>query len=438
MYSEPVIFWELHHILYVSVISCKLLATHCNYSTIIFKLEGFWGLMYTTYIMTLKNSEGGNLMSHKHHHSHSHHHHDHHRTHNRTHRESIIERVDEEIYTENVSTEDNTLDLVATTTPIQINNDRIIEKQIENISKQNGDIETGPENEVDNANITYGNTPGNIINKGIAAKYKDYIFYQNQNDNYSLYRMKSDGIEKQKICDDNPFYLNVLPNKIYYIHENNIYSINFDGTNRVKLYDSYCKNLIIYNGFIYYIDSVDSSKIYRMNLDGTYRTKICDDYCSAMNIFEECIYYQNQSDGGKIYKFNLKDSLKQPICNDRTWYTVLCDKNIYYQNQSDGFTLYSIEINGSNRKKLTTTPVSYINVNSDFIFYHSQENHHTLNKMCLDGTGIVRVSNDFDPALINLIDNKIFYYENYTYYHNRSESPKIISINSDGSSRHYL
>lgn len=58
--------------------------------------------------------------------------------------------------------------------------------------------------------------------------------------------------------------------------------------------------------------------------------------------------------------------------------------------------------------------------------------------MCIDCTGLIRVSNDFDPAHINLIDDQIYYCENFTYYHNRSESPKIVSIKSDGSSRHYL
>ena len=64
-------------------------------------------------------------------------------------------------------------------------------------------------------NVT-GNTPGNIVNGGIAATDGEWIYYSNTRDQEKLYRIKPDGNDKQKVSDDLSKMLNVVEGWIYY------------------------------------------------------------------------------------------------------------------------------------------------------------------------------------------------------------------------------
>lgn len=81
---------------------------------------------------------------------------------------------------------------------------------------------------------TVGNTNGNINNGGIAAQQGDWIYY----DNDGLYKIKTEGTEKIKICDDVARYINAAGNWIYYCNDadmDKLYKIKTDGTGRSRV-----------------------------------------------------------------------------------------------------------------------------------------------------------------------------------------------------------
>ena len=73
----------------------------------------------------------------------------------------------------------------------------------------------------------------------------------------------------------NPMYLQT----IYYINidDNRIYRIKTDGTNRMKINDTWTEGLNVSNEWAYYVNSENRS-IYRIKVDGTNEQRL-NDYC---------------------------------------------------------------------------------------------------------------------------------------------------------------
>jgi tricorn protease-like protein len=106
-----------------------------------------------------------------------------------------------------------------------------------------------------------GNTPGNINNDGLAAIQGNRIYYVNPSDGHSIYSMRTDGSDKQKLNDDGSVFINVVGDRIYYIggkeNAHYIYSMKTDGTDRQKLNDDNSKFVNVVGGRIYYVNNSD-------------------------------------------------------------------------------------------------------------------------------------------------------------------------------------
>jgi hypothetical protein len=109
---------------------------------------------------------------------------------------------------------------------------------------------------------------------------KDWIYYQNPNDNYNIYKIKLDGTEKTKLTnytqnDGNVYNFIATYQGIFYsVHDSNftgsdavgLYKIMSDGSNVKRLTDSYVRFINSINNWIYF-DGENNR--YRMMTDGT-------------------------------------------------------------------------------------------------------------------------------------------------------------------------
>jgi len=93
---------------------------------------------------------------------------------------------------------------------------------------------------VQRRNHPFGNTISNLNNWGYLAVQNDWIYFANPSDYMTLYKMKLDGSEKQKIIKNANFRaacINVIGNQIYYlansgwVHKIDIYGENPDVLN---------------------------------------------------------------------------------------------------------------------------------------------------------------------------------------------------------------
>lgn len=289
-----------------------------------------------------------------------------------------------------------------------------------------------------------GNTCGNIANRGLAAKQGDWIYYNNFNDGRKLFKERTNGCDKVKLCDDDCEYINVVGDWIYYSNTsewNKLYKIRTDGTERIILVDKQCAYISVFGGWIYYVEDLGGSMdsggyIYKIRTDGSSRTLISDGYCTRLcvagdNVYynresallgllpinkiykarvdghstsalrndkcfqlvveDNCIYYHTSENG--IFRLTSDGVIKQKICSDNCSFINAVDVWLYYRNLDDGGKLYRVRTDGSQKTLISDEECHWINIAGEWIYYTTENDRFgTLYKMRIDGTSRQRVS----------------------------------------------
>lgn len=136
--------------------------------------------------------------------------------------------------------------------------------------------------------ISMDNQTGNRYNGNYVAKYKDEIYYANQDDNYKLYKMQSDGSNKVKLSDkanssffigiefdqEQLFYMNIQGDSMDE-HICTLYAFNLTKKTEKKLTNDNIYFYTVYNGWIYYT-TVDTYTLYKIRTDGSERTMLSE------------------------------------------------------------------------------------------------------------------------------------------------------------------
>jgi hypothetical protein len=72
-----------------------------------------------------------------------------------------------------------------------------------------------------------------------------------------------------------------------------LYKIKTDGTEKTKLCDDTATDINPSGNWVYYINETDGEKLYKIKTDGTGNTKVCNDGASfGINVAGDWIYYK--------------------------------------------------------------------------------------------------------------------------------------------------
>lgn|GEM_PF-2384716 len=266
---------------------------------------------------------------------------------------------------------------------------------------------------------TYGNTSGNITNRGLVAIQGDWIYYSNGSDIGKLYKIKTDGTGKQKLNDDySSQYINVIGNNIYYSGTNsNLYTINIDGSGRKKLNNDYTEYIYVIGDKIYYKNySSNGSAIYSIKTDGTDRKSLSNDSPDCLSIMGDRIYYRNNSDNCKLYSIKTDGTDKQKLNDDITCEINVVNDEIFYRNNSDNDKIYKIKTDGTDRQKVSddTDGSAFLNVVGDMIYYSHSWGDNGTYSIKTDGTENKKLSDDY-AWYINVVGDQIYYQKGSMY-----------------------
>jgi hypothetical protein len=276
----------------------------------------------------------------------------------------------------------------------------------------------------------------NLNSGGQIAQSQGWIYYNPNNSYYKqsyLFKMKTDGSEKQKLVDDNAMSINVSGDWIYYTvtdKQNNarqgIFKVKTDGTERTKISDATASQITVDGDWIFYVDSKADKKTYSMTYyqslgikkiktDGSHETKV---YSGSVNdnlhVQKDWIYftlyvkhtsmlYKIRKDGTGLTKISGKNFESFIIAND--W--------IYYANQK---TLYKMSLTGKTNLKLYTSD-DYIGQFS--LFYHDGWIYFEQGRFGIMGAeNIKKVRTDGKQAALYLknVHPTGLYFANSTFY----------------------
>jgi hypothetical protein len=143
--------------------------------------------------------------------------------------------------------------------------------------------------------------------------YDDLIVYSAQDDNTNrgLFKINTDGANKEKIYDGEVRIVHVDNNWIYiklFSDEHSLYKISWDGSKLEKLFDITFSYINIHDDWIYYSNK---DGIYKISLNGEHNIKLTDDPGMNINVIDGWIYYRHSTvlkrvkmDGTEIQVFD--------------------------------------------------------------------------------------------------------------------------------------
>ena len=289
-----------------------------------------------------------------------------------------------------------------------------------------------------------------------------------------LYKIKKDGTQSILLDMDTDISqlhiksnINVFGEWIYYenvintidgedevIFTEGIYKLKTDGTGKTKICSDDAREMMVVGDWIYYCNYSDKVNLYKIKVDGTNRTKIADDKCYRINLSENYIYYLKVDDIGQqtmdnnLYriKFDGTDNMKIP-CDDKVQFLNVEGNFIYYSTYIDeknrlmGVSIFKMKTDGTEKVKLCDTEYNYysnsFNILSGNLYYWGVSK---VEGKSLD-TMLYRISSDgktqsakFHGAAINswIVRNKIYYYTQDSIY------KYIYRVNFDGTNKQLI
>ena len=147
-----------------------------------------------------------------------------------------------------------------------------------------------------------------------------------------------------------------------------LYSANLRGKDK-KLLAQRVLSFCIYDGRIYYCDIENESALCSMKLDGTDVVKINDSYASRIITENGVLIYSDNNRDGKLYVYDIESEAEKCISDDKCWNINSNADWIFYRNQSEGGSLHCISFDGREKHKLIEGNISHIVVTTDYIFY---------------------------------------------------------------------
>ncbi|AAK76749.1 transglutaminase/protease-like cytokinesis protein 3 [Clostridium acetobutylicum] len=208
---------------------------------------------------------------------------------------------------------------------------------------------------------------------------------------YTSYAGKLSGVDSEGnvkvIANDdarNIIYYNGL---IYYISNDSIYRIDTNGQSKVQIARNASK-MYIYNGDIYYLGDNDWA-IHRVKIDWKYNNNdnsILAYTWSANYFINDGYLYYEANDHLGLHKINLSTLSDQEILKVSDYNVTNYKDYIYYK---DSNKLYRADLNGDNIKLISSNITQWMQIYMNYIYYSNDDI--TWYKMDLDGSNLTNL-----------------------------------------------
>ncbi len=119
-----------------------------------------------------------------------------------------------------------------------------------------------------------------------------YVYYQNIDDNYRLYRISEDGSKREKIVDDEVWFPTVYGKWVYYINQDSrLYKVLNHGGDVTQIGDTVATTMCVSGEEIYYTNAGEEDALYRISTDGTSNSLILEERVDTFIVINKFIYY---------------------------------------------------------------------------------------------------------------------------------------------------
>lgn len=270
--------------------------------------------------------------------------------------------------------------------------DRIAGNSTGNISNLGAVTEDGEDlfyqNGEDNFSVYKSTKGGKGVKLNSVASYflnsmGDYIYYANADDDFNIYRMKKDGSDNQKIVTAAAYYMTVTKDNIFYVDYNNnknIYRADIDGKNPKCIYTGEAYYLNVYNGELYFADAKLNYWPMKINPDGSGQEVILNKYVCYLVADNGYLYYTsphnnqtNPTGDDNLYRTEISTKETEKLIGVPMGDVNVTDGKLYYVDW-DKLKIFKYDLDTNKAQQLTDESGMYLNVGGDKLFYVVKEN----------------------------------------------------------------
>ena len=282
----------------------------------------------------------------------------------------------------------------------------------------------------------YGNTYGNLRNKGIVAAKGNQIYYVafDEGNVDGIYKAKKNGKEKsEKVSSEYGYYLNIVGKYMYYISEENSQLIRakLNGEdNQVIAENVSLEPIVVTNNWIYYFEGTN---LYKVKTNGKNRTQLSNKAIENYQVVGNQIYYTYESNGKYVLaKMNLSGKNVVKIDEEAGREFFVNGNKIYFinekydmENYEYKYELYKMKTNGKKKEKICDIAGGLdtytVNFTEDAIYYAKavKDEKMAIYSIKLNGKDETKITE------VNTYSNAINIVDKFMYYLNENEEGNV-------------
>ncbi len=260
-----------------------------------------------------------------------------------------------------------------------------------------------------------GNSNANHLSGGFFVEMGDKIVFAGISPQMQgMYSVDVATSSVTRISVDQPRSLNRWKDWVYYINESDassIYRMRADGSETQLVLDQSVGNLMIKGNWMYFISHSDNQRIYRARVDGSQLSAVSQ----AQGLFSFSIdgdwLVFASSQGQTMIKVKLDGSDEQIVTSIASTYITTHDGWIYYGDDNSRVALSKVGVDGQNNQMLIRSLASNVHTHDEYIFYVDNVEE-AIMRMDLDGSNITRISEKGDFTQTHSIGDRLFVFDN--------------------------
>ena len=206
-----------------------------------------------------------------------------------------------------------------------------------------------------------GTTAGNLTNLehpsadlwlyGLMTRQGSWVYFALPSDDYSIYKMRTDGTGIKKLADARGDSINVVGDWLYYRNlsdERKPYRIRTDGTNKEGPLFNGAGDMVVTKDWIYCL----SGGIYKTLPETGETILLVDGQNASMSVYEGWIYYCTGGNNSEFCRISIDGGEPQKLLDGWMIHYDMSDGWIYYQINSNGDSVWRMRPDGSEQTEV--------------------------------------------------------------------------------------
>lgn len=248
---------------------------------------------------------------------------------------------------------------------------------------------------------TVGNTAGNLYNNGLFCENDGYVYFANAYDSSSLYRMRPDESEMEKIAYTEVSSLNADGKYLYYYQGGSgsgsglgfvrsttgIYRVN-----KNKAGDALCldrvngKYVLLADNDVYYTCSSDQVSLKKVSTDGKTKEILLELDILPVSVQDSTFYYLNNEGNLHLMALDLRTSTSRQVLAEDIYMPIIEGNTVYGIDIHDNYSLIKLDTTTGSKTRLDTGRIDLLNVTDSYIYYQTSGSTPQLKRIRRDGS----------------------------------------------------